>query len=138
MIGFAGTLKQPTQRQADQLCKALFYHREAHSVMHNGGCTGSEEYALRYWLACKGAVWLHPPMQTTHRAAVPYGIANPPATYLRRYMQIVLATDVMIICPSQQREVVRSSTWAALRYAQDADKAFFLILPCGTVHQNTT
>ena len=132
-IGFTGTQGNLTQAQADALCKALWYYRQWFTVMHNGDCVGADEYAGRYWIKCGGQLWLHPPTVRTKRAFLPASISSSPAPYLRRNMAIVLQADFILATPKEEHEIVRSGTWATVRYARDAGKQVYIIYPSGKV-----
>jgi hypothetical protein len=122
-----------TQPQADSLCKALTYYARYYEIMHNGDCVGADEYAARYWSALGKKLWLHPPTVRTFRANLQGAIEAEPKPYLRRNMDIVLAAEIIIACPNTENEVLRSGTWATIRYAADAGRQLFTIYPSGIV-----
>lgn len=62
---------------------------------------------------CVGA-WLHPPM--------------PP---LDRNRAIVERADIILACPAQYEEILRSGTWATVRYARKANVKLIIIYPNG-------
>lgn len=135
-IGFTGTRGGLTPLQAEVLCKALWHYRQWFDTMHNGDCVGADEYAGRYWLACGGHIWLHPPTVRAYRSYLPASIQASAKPYLRRNMEIVLSSDVIFACPKESTEVLRSGTWATIRYAKDAGKDLFIIKPDGTTERH--
>ena len=54
-----------------------------------------------------------------------------PRPYLARNRDIVDASDLMLACPAEQQEVLRSGTWATIRYALKRDKHLIVIHPNG-------
>lgn len=135
-LGFTGTREGLTAAQAQSLCKALWYFRRWCSILHHGDCVGADEYAARYWLLCDGQLWSHPPTARIYRAHLPASIQSAAKPYLRRNMEIVLASDVIIACPKESTEVLRSGTWATTRYAKEANKDLYIIKPDGTTERN--
>lgn len=132
-IGFTGTRDELTGPQMDTLHKALTYYRRFASVMHNGDCVGADAYAGLYWQALEGKLWIHPPQFNNKRAYLKAAITSEPKPYLRRNMKIVLASDVVLACPKEETEELRSGTWATARYAKDAGKELYIVTPSGQV-----
>ncbi len=52
--------------------------------------------------------------------------------YLERNRDIVDASEVLIACPSTREEVMRSGTWATVRYARKKGMKITLIFRDGT------
>lgn len=65
------------------------------------------------------------------RAHMPADKVMDSEPYLVRDKKIVKDADVMIATPHSYVEIVRSGTWATVRYARKAGKPIYLILPDG-------
>jgi len=55
-----------------------------------------------------------------------------PRPYLERNRAIVMDSDEMIAAPNTMRNVVRSGTWATIRYAVTAEMPIMVYLPDGS------
>jgi predicted Rossmann fold nucleotide-binding protein DprA/Smf involved in DNA uptake len=96
--------------------------------------------ALR-WLRERGATDLHhgaavgADQHAAHVAALlGFRLTAHPATAgreLARNREIVAACDVLVATPATEREVLRSGTWATVRYARQAGKPVLLLPPNG-------
>lgn len=58
-------------------------------------------------------------------------VVHTPAAPLVRDRTMVSGCDVLIATPKTPTPVMRSGTWATVRYAQEAKKPVFLIIPNG-------
>jgi len=52
---------------------------------------------------------------------------------LKRNHDVVDACDLLIACPHTKKEVLRSGTWATIRYAKKVNKKMIIINPNGDV-----
>lgn len=59
--------------------------------------------------------------------------AAPPAPPLDRNHRIVDESHVMVAAPSTQHEVLRSGTWATIRYARSQGRPLYVVFPNGRV-----
>lgn len=59
-----------------------------------------------------------------------------PLPPLERNHRIVDACDVLIACPKDAQEQLRSGTWATVRYARKQGKRVIVITPDGTVEDS--
>jgi hypothetical protein len=71
----------------------------------------------------------HPPMTTALRAWAPYSLMQEPKPYLVRNREIVEGVDLLIACPKEPVEVLRSGTWATVRIARRLGVPVVLIWP---------
>lgn len=53
--------------------------------------------------------------------------------YLERNRDIVDAADVLIVCPKEREEQIRSGTWSTYRTAQKLGKSCVIIYPDGEI-----
>lgn len=102
------------------------------SEVHHGDCIGAD--AQCHEMALRVAV-IHPPSDPKKRAfctpCTP-GQMREPKPYLERNRDIVDESELLIACPRQQREVIRSGTWATVRYARSQGKRVWTLYPDGT------
>lgn len=131
-IGFTGTQKGMTQRQKEQVELILTFHKFAGGIgaVHHGDCIGADDefntIAGKYCLVRIA----HPSSNTPGKRA--YGrcevtLSAKPA--LERNHDIVDAADIMIATPKERREVLRSGTWATIRYCKKMGKIVHVIYP---------
>jgi hypothetical protein len=125
-VGFTGTQEGMTDEQK-VFFKSLMREYQP-TEFHHGDCIGSDTEAHDIvWdlitlegMNCK--IVVHPPEDESKRAfagdqeiAV---VVLPPKPYINRNHDIVNATDILVATPRQFTEVVRSGTWATIRYAR--------------------
>ena len=132
-IGFTGTRKGMTEKQKSYVSFHL-WHNSAFSSgeVHHGDCVGAdaEFHYMATKLGC--AIIKHPASNVgNQRANCLGGIelkAKPP---LERNHDIVDTVNFMIAAPGENHEVLRSGTWATIRYARKVGKKLVVIYPNG-------
>ena len=105
-VGFTGTrngMSVSQRRQLQAVCYALRTMRE----FHHGDAIGADKQAAAFVATARGV------------EVVPHPAGDDP---LARNRRIVEACDILIAAPETDREVVRSGTWATVRYARAAEK----------------
>lgn len=125
-IGFTGTQDGVTVAQHDLLITVISELTEM-TEAHHGECVGAD-YTFH------SAVSLihpdveingHPPENDKKRAVYidlpDVDVRHDPEPYLVRNHNIVDATELLIACPKGP-EVLRSGTWATIRYARKTGK----------------
>jgi len=132
-VGFTGTRHDATVAQIRTLSALLLKLRP--DRFHLGDCVGADEQAAHLAHAlgidCVG----HPPIEEKLRANFNRYITEYPArSYLERNREIVDVCDILIACPGEDRERLRSGTWATVRYARAKKKKLYVINPRGEVH----
>jgi hypothetical protein len=135
VAGFTGTRNGLAPVQASSLSGML--NRCSPRELQHGDCVGADE-TVHYMCLTRGIhIHICPPIDGTHRAwcATPNGFVTvgPPGPYLARNRAIVRYCDYLIACPKEMTEVVRSGTWATIRYAEKACKPVYIIFPDGRV-----
>lgn len=146
-IGFTGTRRKLTIKQEDRLELILksFNIKE----FHHGGCRGADMSAhglivyliTNEGLACK--IHIHPSdlmfesgdfnaCDESHPTNTHWDIYYKPKPPIERNHNIVDATEVLIATPLQKHEVLRSGTWATIRYALKIGRDVVIIYPDGT------
>lgn len=84
---------------------------------HHGDCVGVDEQSVGLIREYFGEViHTHPPLNSSKRAHVG-GRLYVPKEYIERNHDIVDAVDMLFVIPATKHEVLRSGTWATLRYA---------------------
>jgi len=120
-VGFTGTQHGMSKRQQDNLRQLLTYGMV--SQFHHGDCIGADAQAAQVARKERIQIVIHPPTDSKKRAWT-YQEGDQvelAAPYLIRNHEIVdsLGPDgVLIAAPYTDNEVLRSGTWATVRYAQ--------------------
>lgn len=106
------------------------------SEFHHGDCIGADKEAHDI-MVHEHHIVIHPPSNPKKRAfcqgehfCIEY---RKPKDYISRNHDIVDETDMLIACPCGHSEVIRSGTWATIRYATKRGKLVFIIYPDGTI-----
>jgi hypothetical protein len=98
-------------------------------AFHHGDCVGADAEAHAIALERSLRIYLHPPDVDAKRAFCPEAsFTFAPRPYLERNRAIVNACRVLIAAPSQSAEVLRSGTWATVRYARRTRRLHIYIL----------
>ena len=106
--------------------------------LHLGDCIGADaeayEEAVRLGIKTVG----HPPDNASKRAFCEYDEERPPKPYLARNRDIVMeGIDGLIAAPKEFVEVLRSGTWATVRYARKAGRRIWIVMPDGTIKEES-
>lgn len=119
IVGFTGTRRGMNPWQRYLLENALVSLEV--TELHHGDCVGSDAQAnvVVQYLGLRTVI--HPPTDPKARAFCTYDEAREPCPYLERNHQIVDETDILIAAP-EGPEVVRSGTWATIRYARKLNR----------------
>jgi hypothetical protein len=86
------------------------------------------------------AIHLHPgnlPQWRANCALAGPGSLWPPKPPLERNGDIVAECDFLIAAPAEDRDQVRSGTWATIREARRQGRPVVLVLPNGTAQGST-
>jgi hypothetical protein len=139
-LGVTGSRNDPSDIQKELLYHELLGLRHDHDMqfLHNGGCIGADEYLVRMAYFLGYNVITHPPVNTKFASRLIPNIASEikePKEYLVRNRNIVDATDYLLAAPSTQSEILRSGTWATIRYARKLSRPMSIIYPDGTVER---
>ncbi len=129
VVGFTGTQRGLTPPQRDQL--AHWLQRLAPCEVHHGDCVGADAqfHALVRDLLPTTRIVLHPPRIEKKRAFCQGDEERPARAYLTRNHAIVRAGAALLAAPGEQREKLRSGTWATVRYARQQNRPVILVLP---------
>lgn len=132
-IGITGTEYGCNPHQLDELSRILAkYSLVPHIILHHGDCIGVDAEAdnIAYNLAIFRII--HPPTDPKKRAYCGcnqgYQLLTP-KPYLIRNHAIVSCSSLIIAVPHEDTEIVRSGTWATVRYARATKKDIIIIYP---------
>lgn len=124
-VGFTGTRKGMSPAQREQLALVLYWL--AASEFHHGGAAGADTEADKVAMAQHYHRVVHPcpgVVRADRFDGRTWEEVFPPLVRNRR---IVEACDVLVAAPETDREVVRSGTWATVRYARQAGKPVVML-----------
>jgi len=134
-IGFTGTQKGLTVDQYSTFIQLLKWYDEILYIteFHHGDCIGADEEAhnLVHRLMDDTIIIVHPPINGSKRAFCKGDETRKQKDYLDRNHDIVDETELLIACPKESEEVLRSGTWSTIRYARKMKKKLRIILPNG-------
>lgn len=135
VVGFTGTRDGMTERQTEAVIRLLTLIRPQGFV--HGGAIGADAqfHQLVRSISLGTAritVW---PCDIASQQAE--GLAGatfmPVMAPLARNEKIVVASTVMIATPKTAKEMVRSGTWATIRYARERRTPLFIVWPDGNI-----
>lgn len=137
-VGFTGTSQGMSQFSLEAL--AQFLRESAPTEFHHGDCVGADCQAHNVAVSLHvPRVIIHPPQDPKKRAwTLRLGLTPAFDTtvierreypYLVRNHHIVDETDMLVATPATRNEVLRSGTWATVRYARSLGRPVHLILP---------
>lgn len=125
-IGFTGTRRGMTPRQQEKL-KALLPEG---CCFHHGDCIGADAQAHEIARQKRCTLILHPCTIIGQRAYCPRAdVVHLPKPPLTRNRDIVEAVDWLIAAPATAHEVLRSGTWATIRYARKVNRQIRILEP---------
>ena len=127
-VGFTGTRRGMTDRQWSAVNEIMWNYLPAE--FHHGDCWGadSQAHAIARQMG-EVRIICHPPKDMSFRAYCQGYEICPPRPYIERNHAIVDAVDWMIATPETAEEVLRSGTWATIRYARERGKNVRVIDP---------
>lgn len=143
VVGFTGAQSGMSEEQRDELMyqleqirfKSIAEGEREPDEFHHGDCVGADEEAVAIARARGFHLHCHPGFPEEHpkRAGTENHETYPMKDPLVRNRDIVDAADVLIACPALPNEVIRSGSWATIRYARGEGKPVILIKPSGAV-----
>lgn len=134
-IGLTGNREFPTQEQVTIFCSLLNTLTGNTVTFHHGGCIGSDEtmhhLIHHYYPNC--IIHLYPSTFKDMWGIQPDEAdwSQEPKKALERDLDIVNASEILIALSPTEEEILRSGTWATLRYMKKANKPFIIIPPTG-------
>lgn len=131
-IGFTGTQEGMTPEQKLKLYQILAQHTNG-MTLHLGDCIGADTEAYEIAYMQKAHLTGHPCTLTHKRSFLEYDEEREIKQPLDRNHDIVDESDELIAAPKEHAQVLRSGTWATVRYAQKKGKKITIIYPDGIV-----
>lgn len=138
-FAFTGTRHGMTEAQKETFRRWVRDQRP--DAVHHGDCVGADADAhhicqhLRVPLtvihpAANAGAWrAHCRLEHSNGAIMWRDAAAP----LARNKRMVDEGDMLVACPKEDEEVLRSGTWATMRYASKRGKSMLIIWPCGSM-----
>jgi hypothetical protein len=99
--------------------------------VHHGDCIGGDAEFHRIARQANLYVVRHPPIALGKRAFCDYDEDRDPEEFLDRNHTMIDESDALIAAPRTSTEVVRSGTWATIRYARTQGKPVYIVQPSG-------
>ncbi len=126
-IGVTGTRQGMSMHQKEQFVLKLFELNL--TEFRHGDCIGADAEAhdiVREFFPDVKII-IYPPVLTKNRAWKKGDIIMEPEPYLTRDHKIVDASEFMIGAPHTDEEVLRSDTWATIRYARKRSRDYMVL-----------
>jgi len=140
-IGFTGTQAGMSKKQKLALIRLLNKIDEFFTIseFHHGDCIGSDKESFdiirsRYGSKCN--IVAHPPKNPKKRAWTDSDEIREVKDYLIRNHDIVDETKILIGCPHQLDEKLRSGTWSTIRYGWKTGKFVIIVFPNGFLNRD--
>jgi hypothetical protein len=132
-LSFTGTQTGMTNHQKITVVYLISQLEKNIESYHHGSCIGAD--AEFHEILEKAGYWdlieIHPCDLKSKQAKCKAPIVHKVKPPLDRNKDIVNASDILIATPKEFNEVLRSGTWATIRYAKKLGKVVFLVLPNG-------
>lgn len=134
-VGFTGTHHGMTDAQHRMLTDYFIVNYGPNDTFHGGDCIGADKQA--HQIACVMGMRTvgHIPIKNHARAHCKYDEERAPLPYLVRDKNIVKEANIMYATPATKTEMLRSGTWATIRYTLKAKKHLIIIFPDGTIRE---
>lgn len=134
-IGFTGTQKGLTTKQLISLKEFLDTVQYKILEFHHGDCIGADTEFHNICSEYYSNIIIHPPIYENKRSFCKGTIILDKKDYLDRNHDIVDDTHVLLVCPKEYKEQLRSGTWATFRYAVKKNKPIFIFYPNGKIKE---
>lgn len=131
-IGFSGTQEGMTHKQLMVVTELMSTNLKRYSTSHSGDCIGADHDFLMIVKSLGLYVVGHPPVKKNKRAFDFYDEIREAKDYLDRNHDIVDESNFMLFTPKEFEEILRSGTWATVRYTKAQKKPGIIVYPDGT------
>lgn len=129
-VGFTGTQQGMSPRQIYHFRHFLSTLYDPERYFHHGDCIGADVQAAAIAHYTGWQVVCHPPLNESKRGFFRYNHEiREPKAYLERNHDIVDECTKLIATPKESQEILRSGTWATIRYAKKTHKDLTIIQP---------
>lgn len=131
--GFTGTRKGLTEKQSIALVYLLSQLQHKVNKYRHGDCLGADVmfHDILVRSGFYDQIELHPCDLKTQRAFCKAPVIHEPKPPLERNKDIVRQSSILLVCPSGEKEVLRSGTWATYREGIRRNKNVIVIYPNG-------
>lgn len=135
IVGFTGTRRGMTEAQ-EKAVRRLLRSMVPDRALH-GACAGADRQFHPLASERVAFVEMYPSTDEQHDWALAHrnetwDTVHPVQHPLRRNKIIATRCDVLIATPFEMKEVLRSGTWATIRYAREAGKQLCIVYRDGT------
>ncbi len=127
VIGITGTENGLSVRQSCSVSLLLQFIRPR--FLRHGDCFGVDYQVANMADSLGIPTVSHPPIINKLRASHKSTIVLPCKPYLVRDKDIATQVDLLIACPEEDHEILRSGTWSTIRYARKANVPRIILLP---------
>lgn len=139
-IGFTGTRNGLTPRQAFEVAFILNLYSKDYDTFTHGDCIGSDIESESIAISIGYKIKIRPCTIRSMRAFSKNGImVAEPEQPLDRNKKIVDDSSIIIACPKEQSEILRSGTWSTIRYVKknllSRNIIMYIIFPDGSIKE---
>lgn len=132
---FTGTQNGMTRHQSDVVYDWIVQRDHLLEEIRHGGCIGADEqfHHLCVNFNLGELIEVYPSNIPSKQAKIQCGHWHVPAPPLERNLTMVQTSEVCLATPKEKDEILRSGTWATIRYARKNHLRVFVVEPDGTV-----
>lgn len=134
-VGFSGTRLGMTDAQIRGVRRLLSSWVQFNPTFIHGACIGADEQALEIAKELNFRTIAYPSNIEKYRTKVSSDEEFHPMPPLSRNVLIATSCDILIATPKESAPIIRSGTWATIRYANGRNKPIIIIYPEGEVER---
>ena len=131
ILGVTGSRDGMNDVQLSKLIEFLNDHNIIE--LHHGDCVGVDKICFEQASKREVKTISHPPNKDRLRAFCKNDEIRQIKDYIQRNRDIVDECDYLIAFPNTNQEIIRSGTWATIRYARICDRELKIFYPDGRV-----
>lgn len=132
-LGITGSRTGLSDSALKYLTKFIEDNLDIITEAHHGDCIGVDKIFHDICTDKNIKIIIHPPDNNLNRAYCKSDFIEPEKKYLIRNHDIVNACDFILAFPAGNQEILRSGTWATIRYAEKTGKKYNIVYPNGTI-----
>lgn len=128
IFGFTGNRYGLSEIQVEKILN-LLEKEQGEIEVHHGDCVGADEQFHKICEKYKNIkIVIHPPTDDKFRAFCKSEYITDPKPYLKRNDDILKSCEILIACPLNEKEILRSGTWSTIRKAKKNKKEIHILL----------